>query len=184
MQSMADDERERMDDHLQRYRDFPLFRKLDDEEIAGFVAACEEFEMAEGETFIRQGDQGKKIFFIVVGEMEVFYLDDEGDEHQLALLAAPAVVGEMEFLTRESRTANVRTTTAVSGLSLGFELLFDQLQAGDPATVRVFFHITQVLARRLEAMDRKFAELNQQAPGARFDEMRAFQQKLMTEWTV
>jgi CRP-like cAMP-binding protein len=173
-----------MDDHLQRYRDFPLFRKLDDDEIAGFVDACEEFEYGAGETFIRQGEQGKRIFFIVVGEMDVLYLDDESDEHQLALITAPAVVGEMEFLTRESRTASVRARSAVSGLSLAFERMFDQLQAGDPATVRVFFHITQVLARRLEAMDRKFAELNQQSPGARFDEMRAFQQKLMTEWTV
>jgi len=173
-----------MDDHFERYRDFPLFRKLDAGQVAGFVAACEEIELAEGETFIRQGEEGKKIFFITIGEMEVFYVDDEGEEHQLALLAAPAVVGEMEFLTRETRTACVRTRTAVRGLSLTFERLFDRLQSGDPATVRVFFHITQVLARRLEAMDRKFAELNQQAPGARFDEMRAFQQKLMTEWTV
>jgi len=173
-----------MDDHVERYRDFPLFRQLDDAEIAGFVAACEEFELDEGQTFIRQGDRGQKLFFITRGEMEVFYLDDEGDEHQLALLAAPAVVGEMEFLTRETRTANVRTKSPVAGLSIGFERMFEQMEGGDPATVRVFFHITQVLARRLEAMDRKFAELNGQAPGARFDEMRAFQQKLMTEWTV
>lgn len=171
-------------DDFERYRDFPLFRKLDDGEIAGFVAGCEEIELAAGETFIRQGEEGQRIFFITAGEMEVFYLDDDGDEHLLAVLAAPAVVGEMEFLTRDTRTACVRTRTAVRGLSLGFDRLFEQLQAGDPATVRIFFHIAQVLARRLEAMDRKFAELNQQAPGARFDEMRAFQQKLMTEWTV
>jgi len=172
------------DDDFESYRDFPLFRKLGDGEIAGFVAACEAIELPAGQTFIRQGEEGKRIFFVTAGEMEVFYVDDEGDEHELALLTAPAVVGEMEFLTRETRTASVRARTPVVALTLGFDRLFEQLQAGDPATVRVFFHITQVLARRLEAMDRKFAELNQQAPGARFDEMRAFQQKLMTEWTV
>jgi hypothetical protein len=77
----------------------------------------------------------------------------------------------------------VRARTSVHGLAVDFDGFFHRLQDGDPASLRVFFHITQVLARRLAAMNQKFAELDQQDPGARFDEMREFQQKLMTEWT-
>lgn len=172
------------DELVERFRDFPLFRKLDDGEIGDFVSRCESVELPGGEVFIEEGTQGEKLYFFDAGELEVFVRDDAGKEHQLATISAPAVVGEMEFLTREKRAASVRARTPTRGLSVPFDRFFFHLQDGDPSSLRVFFYITQVLAKRLAAMNQKFAELEQQAPGNRFHELRDFQQQLMTEWSM
>lgn len=175
------DEREEL---LERFRDFPLFRHLDEGEIAEFVERCEPLELPGGEVFIEEGTVGEKLYFFDAGELEVYVRDDTGKEHRLAAISAPAVVGEMEFLTREKRAASVRARTPARGLSLPFDRFFFHLQDGDPSTLRVFFYISQVLAKRLAAMNEKFTELEQQAPGNRFHELRDFQQQLMTEWSM
>jgi CRP-like cAMP-binding protein len=172
-----------MADCAEAFRDFPLFRHLDREQVERFVAGCREVHLEADAVFIDQGEGGDQIYFVARGDMQVFVRDEDGHEHELALLTAPAVVGEMEFLTRDSRAACVRARTPVHGLAVDFDDFFHRLQAGDPASLRVFFHISQILARRLAAMNQKFAELDQRDPGARFDEMREFQQKLMTDWT-
>lgn len=173
-----------IDEQVDRFRDFPLFRNLTDEQIGQFVARCEPVDLPAGTVFIEQGTEGEKLFFLDAGEVEVFVRGEDGREHQLAAITAPAVVGEMEFLTREKRSAYVRARTPVRGLSLPFDRFFARLQEGEESCLRVFFHITQVLAKRLAAMDEKFAELEQQAPGNRFHELRDFQQQLMTEWSM
>lgn len=168
---------------LARYRDFPLFRHLDDEQISGFIDACETIELAPGEMFIEQGISGDRLYFLLEGTLRVF-VEGGKDEYELAVLTAPAVVGEMEFLTGEPRAASVRSLEPGRALTLGFETLMERLEQGEPATLRVFFHTTQVLARRLAAMDRKFAELEHESRTGRFDELREFQRKLMNEWDV
>lgn len=173
-----------MTDLAERFRGFPLFRKMTDEQVAEFVADCEPFECGEGEVFIHQGHEGDRVYFVSDGKMRVLLADDDGAEHRLAGLKAPAVVGEIEFLTREPRAASVRATSPLSGVSLSFERLNQRLQEGNPTTFQVFFYISRVLARRLSRMNNKLAEVEKKAPGTRIDELREFQKKLMTEWGV
>lgn len=167
-----------------RFRDYPLFQDLDKDEVAEFLSHCRELDLAPGEEFIHEGDEDGHLFFVSEGEMEVFARDEDGGEHTLAHLSSPAVVGEVEFLTREPRAASVRAASPLRGLVVDGKRLQDDLEAGDRVTSRVFLYMARVLARRLAAMNRKFVELDQQAPGARFDELRDFQQRLMSEWTV
>ena len=168
----------------ERFRDFPLFRGLDDDEITRFLANGKWLDLGAGEVFIDQGESGGSLYFISHGELEVFARDDKGGEHALAAINAPAVVGEVEFLTGEPRAASVRAKTPASGVALSTKRLLACIEDGDPVTLRVFFAVTRVLARRLAAMNRKFVELDQRAPGARFDELRDFQARLMSEWTM
>lgn len=168
---------------LSPYRDFPIFRELDDEQLASFAEACEEVVLSAAELFIEKGSRGDCLYFVAEGRMKVFLETDEGDEQELACLQAPAVVGEMEFLTGEPRAANVRSLATSRALRLRFDRLMERLEAGHYPTLRVFFQVAKVVARRLAAMDEKFAELEQQPAGARFHELRDFQNKLMTEWT-
>jgi CRP-like cAMP-binding protein len=167
-----------------RFRDFPLFQGLDEGQIAAFLAKGEWFDLAAGEILIEQAEEGGKLFFVSDGELEVFGRDEKGGEHPLAVIEAPAVVGELEFLTGEPRAASVRARTPVRGFALSSQRLLERLEAGDPVSSKVFFRTARVLARRLAAMNRKFIELDQRAPGARFDELRDFQTRLMTEWTM
>lgn len=168
---------------LSPYRNFPGFQDLDDGQLESFAEACEEVVLSAAEEFIEGGTRGDCLYFVAEGRMKVFVELDDGDEHELAVLTAPAVVGEMEFLTGEPRAASVRSLATTRALKLTFDRLMQRLEAGHAPTLRVFFQIAKVVARRLAAMDRKFAELEQQPPGERFHELRDFQQKLMNEWT-
>ena len=167
-----------------RFRDFPLFQGLDEAQIAAFLAKGEWLELAAGELLIEQSAKGGSLFFVSDGDLEVFGRDEKGGEHPLAVIEAPAVVGELEFLTGEPRAASVRARTPLRGFALSSERMLERLEAGDPAASKVFFRTARVLARRLAAMNRKFIELDQRAPGARFDELRDFQTRLMSEWTM
>lgn len=171
-------------DLAQRFRGFPLFRKMTDDQVAEFVADCEPFECEEGEVFIHQGREGDHVYFVSEGKMRVFLVDDDGKEHRLAILKAPAVVGEIEFLTREPRSASVRAAAPLRGVSMDFKKLNERLKEGNPTTFQVFFYVSRVLARRLSRMNNKLAEVEKKAPGTRIDELRDFQKKLMTEWSV
>lgn len=166
-----------------RYREFPLFAPLDDEQLASFVGGCEEVLLSAGEVFIEEETRGDCLYFVVEGRLKVFAREEDGGERELAFLDAPAVVGEMEFLTGEPRVACVRVLANTRALKLTYDRLMECLQEGDPPTLQVLFRIAQVIARRLAAMDRKFTELEHHTPGTRFHELRDFQQKLMQDWT-
>jgi|GEM_PF-2797429 len=169
---------------VERFLHYPLFRDLDTSQVSEFLSHCEELVLEPGEVFIDQGEEDNKLFFISEGRLEVFATDESEAVHPLAELSAPAVVGEVEFLTREPRAASVRAATPVYGLVIDGQRLKRELDAGSQVTARVLFYMARVLARRLAAMNRKFVELDQKAPGTRFDELRDFQQRLMSEWTV
>lgn len=175
----GDEERRQI---LEKYGDAPVFSGLDQDQLVAFVRSCDEEEIPRGRTFIEEGDHGHRMYFFHRGKVRVF--TEDGGEHELAVLRAPMVVGELEFLTREPRAASVQTLKPAVGISLSFEALSECLEQRDPGTLRVLFHTAQVIARRLTAMNRKFAELENRTPGTRFDELREFQQKLMTEWSV
>lgn len=169
---------------VDRFLNYPLFQDLDTTQVAEFLSHCEELELEAGEVLIHQDEEDNKLFFIGEGRLLVYATDESGGDHALAELSAPAVVGEVEFLTREPRAASVRAATPLYGLVIDGERLKRELDAGSQVTARVLFYMARVLARRLAAMNRKFVELDQKAPGTRFDELRDFQQRLMSEWTV
>lgn len=162
---------------------FPLFSTLSSEEIERVVGSCDRVEFANGATFIEEGETGEFIFFLVDGQVSVVASSDDGEEHELATVKAPAVIGELEALTGERRSASVRARADVRALRLDFEDLRRGLQHGDPAMLRLFLHIAQVIAHRLTAMNDKFVEL-QRTGGPRYYELREFQEKLLNEWTV
>jgi CRP-like cAMP-binding protein len=168
---------------LSPYRQLAIFSPLDDDQLKSFLEGCEELGLSAGQIFIEQGTRGSCLYFVAEGRLKVFVQEEGGDERELAVIDAPAVVGEMEFLTGEPRVANVRALANSRAVELTYERLVECLEERDPATLQVLFRIAQVIARRLAAMDRKFAELEHHAPGTRFDELRDFQRKLMRDWT-
>lgn len=163
---------------------FPLFKGLDETQIESFVAACQEITLAAGTTFIEEGSQGDRLYLVLAGEVQVFVAGPGGDEQELVVIRAPAVIGEIEALTGVSRAASVRTRSELVALELLFETLFERLEQRDPAMIRVFIQIARVVARRLAAMNRKFAELEQSSSLVHVGDLRAFQEKLVNEWTV
>ena len=166
------------------YKSFPVFRLLNSTQIDNFVSACEEITIPPGTVFIEQGEPGDRLYLVMSGESQVFLNHDGGEEQELVVLRSPAVIGEMEMLTGSPRSASVRAKTELRALLIDFDVLQRRIQDGDPATLKVFYQIARVLAHRLAAMNEKMAELRQLPEIARIDDLHAFQQQLVNEWTV
>ena len=81
----------------------PLFGVLNDQEATFLAEGAAVKYFAPGEAAVRQGDPGSSLFFILQGEMQVMV-----DGHEVAILGAGRMFGEMSLLTGDPRRATVR----------------------------------------------------------------------------
>ena len=157
-----------------------VFQGLSTTQIAEVVAACREETRDKDTELITMGARGTCLYFLLEGELRVFLPGKE--QGHVATLTAPAVVGEMEYLTGLPRSASVMAATPVRLLSLSFEALKKRLEADDPAMLKVMYNIATVLALRLAATMTKLAEI-EKTSAARPEELLAFRQKLFSDWS-
>ncbi len=95
------------------------------------------------------------LFFLIDGEVEV-----HKDEVQIATASEPgSVFGEMSVLLGTSHRASVRTVTPSS-----FYVVEDGRQFLETHPV-VSMHVSEVLARRLDALNKYLVDVRQQFDG-------------------
>jgi CRP-like cAMP-binding protein len=164
-------------------KDIPALEHLAPTQIEDLMNACEERSLPSGEELIRRGDEGGKLYFLLDGAVDV-YVNEGGQDVVLSEIAAPAILGELEMLTGQHRTANVRATTASRVLSLAHEDVEARVQEGDTAVLQVIYGISRVIACRLVSMSEKFAELETRSDPVRSRELRDFRQKLFSDWSL
>lgn len=166
-----------------RLCEIPALEHLTATQIENLENACQERRLEPGEELIRKGDEGGKLYFLLEGRVEV-YVSPRGADVVLSELCAPAVLGELEMLTAQKRTANVRACSASRVLSLDHENVAERVRDGDTAVLQVVYGIARVIAARLVTMSAKFVELEEKADPARSRELRDFRQKLFSDWSL
>ncbi len=164
-------------------REVPSLKHLTPTQLENLANACQERRLEKGEELIRHGDEGGKLYFLLDGSVEV-YVTERGNEVVLSELSAPAVVGELELLTGQKRTANVRAASPSRVLWLAHDNVAARIQEGDTAVLQVIYGIARVTAARLVAMSAKFAELESKGDTAGSRELRDFRQKLFSDWSL
>jgi CRP-like cAMP-binding protein len=162
--------------------EFPVFENLDEAQVSDFCAACSRTQHVAGEELITRGEMGETFFFLLEGEVEV-YLPETGGRHVLCTISAPAILGEMEFLTGKPRTASACTLSDVTLLGISFEVLRGRVANGDPGTLQLFVVLSEILARRLTRTTEMLAELEAAVPRAQRRELHDFRAKLMSDWS-
>ena len=161
---------------------FPGFKSLNATQIANFTSACETRTFKAGSKIINLGERGNCVYLILEGEAQV-YLPDDNAEQEIALVKAPAFLGELEFLTDEPRSASVRAVSKVECLTMSYQNLQARIKDGDAATLKVIYNIARVLAHRLSAMDGKLREIELGNSRPRSEELHEFKMKLFGEWS-
>jgi len=162
--------------------DTTILQGLDRDQIRNLLGACEVQAMQPGQVLIEQGSHGRYLYFLASGKLRVFVTEQDGDTRDLAELTAPAVVGEMEFLTGQTRIANVVALETAQAYALPFSRLHALVEAGDASCLRVMFNIAHVLAVRLSStvgMLEELAESHERR--AELDELR---RKLFSDWSI
>jgi anti-anti-sigma regulatory factor len=132
----------------------PAFAGLDRDTVECLERVMERRQFRSGEALVRHGEPAEELFVITGGRLSVWVPVGAQDARRLATLEAGQLVGELAFLGRERRTADVYCDTEVEAYVLT-TAAFDALARSDPATTTVFLatllRIVSGIARRMTA---------------------------------
>ena len=106
----------------------------------------------DGEVIVRQGDEGRCMFVVQEGEVEVF-TGRPGEEIPLRVLGQGAVIGEMSLFDREVRSATVRARGEARLLTIDKETLLRRVQE-DPSLA---LHLIRNMSRRIRELSAELA---------------------------
>ncbi|MBV9210548.1 MAG: cyclic nucleotide-binding domain-containing protein [Acidobacteria bacterium] len=130
-------------------RGAPIFSHLAPEELAELAHASREDVYAPGEALCVEGEQGREVFIILAGRVNVMKLDEAGREHPVNTEGAGGFIGEMAVLDPAPRSATVvATSEGARVLRLDGEAFLDSL-SDDPS---IAVGVIRTLAQRLRRM--------------------------------
>ena len=96
-------------------RNHPLFRNASEETISTLCKVMKSRIFSSGDKIIQEGDEGKVIFFLIKGEVDILSSDEE---IIYATLYSGSFFGEVALLKNVNRTANVVARSKCFLLSL------------------------------------------------------------------
>jgi SulP family sulfate permease len=136
-----------------------LFADLDPGSLGDLASAVEARSVPAGGRLFSRGDEGDELYLIRRGRVRVLLPLEGGKHHHLVTLCQGDYFGEMAFIDREPRSADViaATDTEVYALSRG---RFDALARRNPALgERVFEALAHAVSRRLRSADAELQAL-------------------------
>jgi CRP-like cAMP-binding protein len=111
-------------------------------------------EYQDGETIVRQREEGDCMFVIQEGQVEV--LGERGGEQvRLAVLGKSEFFGEMALFERDVRSATVRALGSARVLTLDRRTFLRRIQE-DPSLA---FRILEKMSRRIRELDEEVVRL-------------------------
>jgi SulP family sulfate permease len=130
-----------------------IFSELDAATINALAGAVREFAVPTGGSICARGDAGDEMFFVRRGRAIALLPLEGGKRHHLATFCQGDFFGEMAFLDRETRSANVEAATPADLFALSRER-FDALVKTNPALGgRVFEQLAYAVSKRLRTAD-------------------------------
>lgn len=106
----------------------PLFKNLDDAELAEIAALCKEERFESGAYVFREGEPGNRLYLIADGEVRISRDVPGSGEEALAVLKKGALFGEMSVFDRSERSTHAISNGGCRLLSVSrpdFEMLLD-----------------------------------------------------------
>ncbi len=132
----------------------PIFTTLSSTDLAALSKFFTEVSYPPNETFIMQGEEDPSLFVIASGLVEVFHLDNAGNETSIAKVGAGEPIGEMGYFAGGVRTACVRTLETTQLLQAQYEDLTDYFEN----VPRVALAFTTVVEQRKKEMDQLISQ--------------------------
>ena len=138
-----------------------FFSKLDAAFVAELAGAVREISIPAGGRVCSRGDTGDDMFFVRRGRVSALLPLESGKRHHLATFCQGDFFGEMAFLDREPRSADVGAATATDLYALSRER-FDALVKTNPALGgKVFEQLAYAVSKRLRVADTELRVLEE-----------------------
>jgi Cyclic nucleotide-binding domain len=134
----------------------PIFATLSPTELAALSKLFTEVGYPPNETFIIQGEEDSSLYIIAYGLVEVFHLDNAGNEIPIAKVGAGEPIGEMGYFAGGVRTAYVRTLETTQLLKGQYKDLTDYFEN----VPRVALAFATVVELRKKEMEQSLSEDN------------------------
>jgi CRP/FNR family cyclic AMP-dependent transcriptional regulator len=129
----------------------PLFKDLDDTELAEVAEVCREERFESGAYIFREGESGNRLYLITDGEVRISRDVPGSGEEALAVLRPGAVFGEMAVFDRSERSTHAISnggTTVLTITRADFEMLLD---FNRELAHKVLWSVTRLLSARLRS---------------------------------
>ena len=127
----------------------PVFATLSRSELAALSKKFKEVSAIPGETIMMQGEDDPSMFIIASGEVEVYRVDNAGNEIHIANVGSGEPIGEMGYFSGGKRTACVRAVQPTQLLKANYNDLTDYFSN----VPRVALAFTQVVEHRRKELE-------------------------------
>jgi signal transduction histidine kinase len=114
-----------------------LFQEMSEADLAMLSESVVEMTIAPGEELFKEGDEGKRAYIIIEGELEILK-EAQGREVLLAVRGKGAVIGEMALLQALPRSATVRARSETALCAIEKDEL-DRLMNSSPSAMQALF---------------------------------------------
>ena len=129
----------------------PLFAKLTLDDMKDLYRLTTEVSFTAGEVMIEQGTDGRGLFVVVEGHLEIVLVQPTGTK-KLNTLGPGAYVGEVSLLGRSRTSARVAAVGRVQALHIPPEQFEHFLNGKPAAALRVYRLFAENLAERVRAL--------------------------------
>ncbi len=75
------------------------------EDMLAMMADCEQRALSDGQVLCTEGEPGASLFILIRGRIRVMKRDPRGNQRELAMLEAPALLGHMSLVDGSPRSA-------------------------------------------------------------------------------
>ena len=134
-----------------------LLSGLDEEEARRFLDTATVLRLRMGDRIIRYGDVGDEMFVILSGVAEAFGRV-KGERRSLTLMSPGEVFGEVAFVGKMKRTADVVALTDMEVLVITQAYLRRVMRKEPAITAKVLLNLSLVLAQRLQQRTRRWEQ--------------------------
>jgi glutaminase len=136
-----------------------LLHGLSAEEASSLVRRLGTVSVERGTVLVRTGEPAAEIFLVTAGRLSV-YAAGGPPAHRLTTLSAGMTFGELAYVRREVRSADVVADSQVECRTLSFALL-DELAANEPVLFGKLLHnMLAVVAGSLRLANDELAQLS------------------------
>jgi CRP-like cAMP-binding protein len=140
-------------------RDIGLFGALPEEVLVNLAQTLNLVDVSPGVTLFKEGEDGRSMYVVLRGEIEVCKRSHKGTDARVALLGPGDWFGEMSIVDVQPRSASIRALAPSTLLCLTTYDL-DQLYRQDlKAYAIIVLNLARELSRRLRVADGVLADL-------------------------